>query len=85
MVPWDGKMKRICQVGSSLHATAINNSNTVIGTINNGTADLPFVYEHGKLTTLPIPDDAVSGAALGINDVGEIVGSVGTDCVPDTE
>jgi uncharacterized membrane protein len=56
----------------------INDCGAVVGTIHTSTGDLPsrwFVYDRGGFTVLPLanPTD-LGGAAIGINNRGEVVG-----------
>jgi uncharacterized membrane protein len=72
-------------------ATAINQDDTVVGTSGQGNALLgglaqvhPFVYEKGQLNAIEPPrtpsdrGSLIIGEALGLNDSGQIVGSL--DC-----
>lgn len=58
-------------------AGMINNLGMVVGSCQvNGDTFVPFVWQAGTFTTLPIPNNGQpqSGSALGINDLGQIVG-----------
>lgn len=80
-----GKTKRVCRAGSDLRAIAMNNRGVVIGVIAHGELESPFVYDQGVLSELPLPQGARGGTPLALNDEGEIVGWVQTNCVPDSE
>lgn len=55
-----------------------NGSGTIVGTIHTSAGDLPsrpFVYDRGRFTVLPLMDPTdLGGAAIGVNDRGEVVG-----------
>jgi len=56
----------------------INDCGTVVGTIHTSAGDLPsrwFIYDRGRFTVLPLADPTdLGGAAIGINNRGEVVG-----------
>ena len=56
----------------------INDCGAVVGTIHTSAGDLPsrwFMYERGRFTVLPLADPTdLGGAAIGINNRGEVVG-----------
>jgi hypothetical protein len=56
----------------------INNSGTIVGTLHTAAGDLPsrwFIHEQGRFSVLPLADPTdLGGAAIGINDRGEVVG-----------
>jgi uncharacterized membrane protein len=56
----------------------INDCGAVVGTIRTSAGDLPsrsFVYDRGRFTVLPLADPTdLGGAAIGINNQGEVVG-----------
>jgi uncharacterized membrane protein len=56
----------------------INDSGVIVGTVHTAAGDLPsrwFVYERGRFTVLPLADPTdLGGAAIGINNRGEVVG-----------
>ena len=56
----------------------INDCGAVVGTIRTAVGDLPsrsFVYDRGRFTVLPLVDPTdLGGAAIGINNRGEVVG-----------
>jgi probable HAF family extracellular repeat protein len=52
-------------------ATAINNKNVIVGTLNSE----PFAFSNGKLTTLTGTGQLNLGSPMAINDSGVIVGS----------
>jgi uncharacterized membrane protein len=56
----------------------INSSGAIVGTIHTAAGDLPsrsFLYDHGRFTVLPLVDPSdLGGAAIGINNRGEVVG-----------
>ncbi len=56
----------------------INNSGTIVGTVHTSAGDLPsrsFIFDRGRFTVLPLMDPtALGGAAIGVNDRGEVVG-----------
>jgi len=56
----------------------INNSGVIVGTVHTPAGDLPsrwFRYERGHFAVLPLADATdIGGAAIGINDDGEVVG-----------
>jgi hypothetical protein len=56
----------------------INNSGSIVGTIHTAAGDLPsrwFIYDRGHFTVLPLADPTdLGGAAIGINDRGQVVG-----------
>jgi hypothetical protein len=56
----------------------INNSGAIVGTVHTAAGDLParsFIYDRGRFSVLPLADPAdLGGAAIGINDRGEVVG-----------
>lgn len=56
----------------------INDSGAVVGTIHTAAGDLPsrwFIYDRGQFTVLPLADPTdLGGAAIGINNRGEVVG-----------
>ncbi|HEX3396473.1 MAG TPA: hypothetical protein VHS76_07200 [Steroidobacteraceae bacterium] len=56
----------------------INDCGAVVGTIRTSAGDLPsrsFVYDGGRFTVLPLADPTdLGGAAIGINNRGEVVG-----------
>jgi hypothetical protein len=56
----------------------INDSGAIVGTIHTSAGDLPsrwFMCDHGNFTVLPLADPTdLGGAAIGINNRGEIVG-----------
>jgi hypothetical protein len=59
-------------------AYAINNSGTVVGEVNAGTA---FSLTGTTLTSLTVPNPNLSSAAFGINDAGTIVGQDGVGTI----
>jgi probable HAF family extracellular repeat protein len=56
----------------------INDSGAVVGTVHTSAGDLPsrwFVYDQGRFNILPLADPTDrGGAAVGINNRGEVVG-----------
>jgi probable HAF family extracellular repeat protein len=56
----------------------INDCGAVVGTIHTSAGDLPsrwFIYDRGCFTVLPLADPTdLGGAAIGINNRGEVVG-----------
>jgi len=56
----------------------INDCGAVVGTVHTSAGDLPsrwFIYERGRFTVLPLADPTdLGGAAIGINNRGEVVG-----------
>jgi hypothetical protein len=56
----------------------INDCGAVVGTIHTSAGDLPsrwFIYERGRFTVQPLADPKnLGGAAIGINNRGEVVG-----------
>jgi probable HAF family extracellular repeat protein len=56
----------------------INDCGAVVGTIHTAAGDLPsrwFIYERGRFSVLPLADPTdLGGAAIGINNRGEVVG-----------
>jgi uncharacterized membrane protein len=56
----------------------INDSEAVVGTVHTSAGDIPsrwFIYDHGRFTVLPLADPTdLGGAAIGINNRGEVVG-----------
>jgi hypothetical protein len=56
----------------------INDRGAVVGTIHTAAGDLPsrwFIYERGRFAVLPLADPTdLGGAAIGINNRGEVVG-----------
>src|SRR6266849_4447254 len=63
---------------SNTGGEALSNSGAVVGTIHTSAGDLPsrwFIYERGRFTVLPLADPTdLGGAAIGINNRGEVVG-----------
>jgi uncharacterized membrane protein len=56
----------------------INDYRAVVGTVHTSAGDLPsrwFIYDRGRFTVLPLADPTdLGGAAIGINNRGEVVG-----------
>jgi hypothetical protein len=56
----------------------INDCGAVVGTVHTSAGDLPsrwFIYDRGRFTVLPLADPRdLGGAAIGINNRGEVVG-----------
>jgi uncharacterized membrane protein len=56
----------------------MNDHGAVVGTVHTPAGDLPsrwFIYERGRFTVLPLADPTdLGGAAIGINNRGEVVG-----------
>jgi hypothetical protein len=56
----------------------INDCGAVVGTVHTSAGDLPsrwFIYDRGRFTVLPLADATdLGGAAIGINNRGEVVG-----------
>ena len=56
----------------------INSSGAIVGTIHTSGGDLPsrwFIYDRGRFNVLPLADPKdLGGAAIGINNRGEVVG-----------
>jgi uncharacterized membrane protein len=56
----------------------ISNSGAIVGTVHTQAGDLPsrwFIYDGGRFNVLPLADPSdLGGAAIGINDRGEVVG-----------
>ncbi|HLY52316.1 MAG TPA: hypothetical protein VKQ31_04830 [Steroidobacteraceae bacterium] len=56
----------------------INSRGSIVGTIHTAAGELPsrsFIYDRGHFTVLPLADPRnVGGAAIGINDQGQVVG-----------
>ena len=56
----------------------MNDCGAVVGTIRTSAGDLPsrwFIYDRGRFTVLPLADPTdLGGAAIGINNQGEVVG-----------
>jgi probable HAF family extracellular repeat protein len=57
---------------STGRAYAINSAGSVVG---QNSANQPFLYAKGGLTTLPLLPGTVVGRATGINDRGDIIGT----------
>ncbi len=61
-----------------LRVFGINTKGAIVGTIHTSVGETParsFVYDQGTFTVLPLADPAdLGGAAVGINDAGEVVG-----------
>src|ERR1700732_1238406 len=55
-----------------------NDCGAVVGTVHTSAGDLPsrwFIYDRGRFTVLPLADPTdLGGAAVGINNRGEVVG-----------
>jgi probable HAF family extracellular repeat protein len=79
-VLWDGdeatKLGDFADGNGSSFATAINDDGVVVGwaTDSSGEPMLPFVWNDGELTQLPLLGDGESGLAININAAGVIVG-----------
>jgi probable HAF family extracellular repeat protein len=73
-----GKMKDLGPPGAyQASAVAINNSGQIIGGYyTSATSSGEFLITNGKMTTLPVPVGASAVAAFGLNDGGEIVGTI---------
>lgn len=73
-----GKMKDLGPPGAlQSSAVAINHSGQIIGGYyTSATKSGEFLITNGKMTTLPVPAGASAVAAFGINEGGEIVGSI---------
>jgi uncharacterized membrane protein len=56
----------------------INACGAIVGTVHTAVGDLPsrwFIYERGRFTVLPLAEPTdLGGAAIGINNRGEVVG-----------
>ena len=56
----------------------MNHSGAIVGTVHTSAGDLPsrwFIYDHGRFTVLPLAEPTdLGGAAIGINNRGEVVG-----------
>jgi len=56
----------------------INNAGTIVGTVHTSAGELPsrwFIHDGGRFTVLPLADATDrGGAAIGINDRGQVVG-----------
>jgi probable HAF family extracellular repeat protein len=56
----------------------INDSGSIVGTIHTAAGDLPsrwFIYDRGRFSILPLADSTdLGGAAIGINNRGQVVG-----------
>jgi hypothetical protein len=56
----------------------INDAGVVVGTVHTSAGEIPsrwFIYEDGRFNVLPLADPAdLGGAAIGINNRGEVVG-----------
>lgn len=56
----------------------INSSGSCVGTVHTAAGDMPsrwFIYDRGRFTVLPLADPSdLGGAAIGINDRGQVVG-----------
>ena len=56
----------------------INDCGAVVGTVHTSAGDLPsrwFIYDRGRFSVLPLADPTdLGGAAIGINNRGEVVG-----------
>jgi hypothetical protein len=56
----------------------INDGGVVVGTVHTSAGDIPsrwFIYEGGRFSVLPLADPTdLGGAAIGINNRGEVVG-----------
>ena len=63
---------------SSPRVFGINDCGAVVGTIHTSAGDLPsrwFIYDRGRFNVLPLADPTdLGGAAVGINNRGEVVG-----------
>jgi uncharacterized membrane protein len=57
---------------------AINNRGQIAGTYADASGTHGFILEHGHLTTLDVPSSGPLTVAMGINDVGQVVGTYGT-------
>jgi hypothetical protein len=61
-----------------LRVFGINNAGTIVGTIHTSAGETPsrsFIYNRGGFTVLPLVDPTdLGGAAIGINNSGEVVG-----------
>lgn len=66
----------------SIQPGAINNRGQVV--VNSRVADgvtLPFLWDRGRMTRLPLPATASSGSVTAINDNGDAVGQAGLRAV----
>ena len=56
----------------------INDGGAVVGTVHTSAGDIPsrwFIYDRGRFTVLPLADPTdLGGAAIGINNRGDVVG-----------
>jgi uncharacterized membrane protein len=56
----------------------MNDSGSIVGTVHTAAGDLPsrwFLYERGRFSVLPLADPTdLGGAAIGINNRGQVVG-----------
>ena len=56
----------------------INDCGVVVGTLHTSAGEIPsrwFIYDRGRFTVLPLADPTdLGGAAIGINNRGEVVG-----------
>jgi uncharacterized membrane protein len=70
--------RRRIDVAPQTTGEGINNRNHVFGTVFNedGTQDL-YLWRRGELTRLPFLPGGEAGAALGMNDHGDVVGHSG--------
>jgi hypothetical protein len=63
---------------NKLRVFGINDSGTIVGTIHTSAGEMPsrtFIYNRGGFTVLPLVDPTdLGGAAIGINNRGEMVG-----------
>lgn len=59
--------------GSQVVAMDINNLGQIVGTINSGSGQAPFIYVDGVMTILPTINEA-NARAIAINDLEQIVG-----------
>jgi probable HAF family extracellular repeat protein len=56
-------------------ASAINNAGQVVGvSFEQYKPPMPFIWQNGMMTPLPLPDGSVEGGATSINDTGQVAG-----------
>lgn len=74
----DGKLDALPDLGSGSVANAVNAGGDAVGSARDqNDNDMPVAWFDGELSLLPIPADRAFGAAVDINDDGDIVGIVG--------
>jgi probable HAF family extracellular repeat protein len=63
--------------GSNTYATAINNSDQIVGSADDFDSDRgAVIWNHGKLTVIFQPNPIVFSGASAINNLGQVVGGI---------